>query len=238
LKPIAIVTGSNGQLGNSFVHTLMEQGYRVLGVDLQPSDIINDSYEHYIYDISSEKNVSAFFDSIKNKIDVLINNAGIGVFTPMEKRTAEEFISVMNVNLLGTFLMSRAAIKNMQKYGGGSIINIASIYGSVSSDYRIYGDSGRNNSEVYSMTKAGVIQFARYVAANYAHKGIRMNCISPGGIYRNQNEFFVKNYINKTPAQRMGDVDDLQSAIKFLIDTKSSYVNGQDIIVDGGFSSW
>ena len=95
----------------------------------------------------------------------MVNNAGIGVFTPFETRTVDEFMSVVDVNLKGTFLMCREAIKRMKVQQAGKIINIGSVYGVVSSDPRIYGESGRNNSEVYSMTKAGVIMLSKYLCA-------------------------------------------------------------------------
>ena len=238
MKKIAIVTGASGQLGLAFVETLLAMNYEVHGIDKIPGIHKCAHYFHHIIDITDEQEVEGFYSLLNRNVDVLVNNAGIGVFTPFEERTTKEFVEVMSVNLLGTFLMSREAIKSMKNNNGGSIINIGSIYGVVSSDYRIYGESGRNNSEVYSMTKAGVIQFARYVAANYGHLNIRMNCISPGGVYRNQQSFFVKEYINKTPMGRMANPEDFQSALKFLIDPDNKYTNGQNIVVDGGFSSW
>ncbi|MEK6848762.1 MAG: SDR family oxidoreductase, partial [Nanoarchaeota archaeon] len=121
---------------------------------------------------------------------------------------------------------------------GGSIINIGSIYGQVSSDKRIYGDSKRNNSEVYSATKAGIIQFTKYLATHWAEYNIRVNCISPGGIFNNQKEFFVKNYINKVPLGRMANVTDINGALIFLASDASKYVTGQNLTIDGGFTIW
>ena len=114
----------------------------------------------------------------------------------------------------------------------------ASIYGSVSSDERIYGVSGRNNSEVYSATKAGVISLTKYMAAHFGKYKIQTNAISPGGIYNNQTEDFVKNYEYKTPMQRMGNIEDLLSTLSYLISDDTSYTNGQNISVDGGFLAW
>ena len=126
----------------------------------------------------------------------------------------------------------------MKKCNGGKIVNIASIYGSTSSDERIYGTSGRNNSEVYSATKAGVINLTKYMAAHFGKYNIQTNSLSPGGIFNNQTEDFVLNYEYKTPMNRMGNVQDLLSTLFYLISEDTGYTNGQDIAVDGGFLSW
>ena len=234
----AIITGANGQLGNAFVEGLVKKGYFVYAVDLNVENIkASDSIEPVKLDIADETKVHDFFSSIQD-LDVLVNNAGIGVFTSFEDRTAAEFKRVMEVNLLGAFLMSQSSIKIMKNSSGGKIINIASIYGSTSSDERIYGDSGRNNSEVYSATKAGLINMTQYMATHFGKYNIQTNSISPGGIYNQQSADFVKNYEYKTPMHRMGKVQDLLSTLFYLISEDTAYTNGQDIAVDGGFLAW
>ncbi|WP_375724550.1 SDR family oxidoreductase [Arcobacter sp. KX21116] len=235
---IAILTGANGQLGHAYLKTLVNLDYFVYAIDINVDDIeYSDKIKFVKLDITNEKEVHDFHKSIK-RVDILINNAGIGVFTPFEERTAKEFMQVMNVNLLGTFLMSQSAIKIMKNQKFGKIINIGSIYGQVSSDERIYGDSGRNNSEVYSATKAGIIHMTKYMATHFGKYGIQTNCISPGGIFNNQSQEFINNYVSKNPMNRMGTPDDLQSALKFLISEENMYLNGQNITVDGGFVAW
>lgn len=235
---IVIITGANGQLGKSYLKTLSNLGYFIYAIDLNIDGIEKiETVKPIKLDITNEKDVNNFYKNIE-AVDVLINNAGIGVFTPFEQRTAQEFIQVMNVNLLGTFLMSQGAIKIMKKQHYGKIINIGSIYGQVSSDERIYGNSGRNNSEVYSATKAGVIHLTKYMATHFGKYNIQTNCISPGGIFNKQSKEFVDNYEYKTPMGRMGTPDDLQSVLKFLISKENTYVNGQNITVDGGFIAW
>lgn len=234
----AILTGANGQLGQNFLETLLSNDYFVYAIDTEIYNLFESKNIQPIQlDITDEKNIKKFYATLEH-IDVLINNAGIGVYTPFEERTAAEFTQVMNVNLLGTFLMSQSAIKLMKQQKSGKIINIGSIYGVVSSDERIYGESGRNNSEVYSATKAGIIHMTKYIATHFGKYNIQTNCISPGGIYNNQNVDFVDNYTYKTPMQRMGNPDDLQSTLEYLISDKTKYVNGQNIMVDGGFTSW
>ena len=238
MKKNVIVTGANGKIGRTFVESLVAKGYFVYAVDLKTEGLKNsENVELVQLDITDEESVHDFFLSVQN-LSVLINNAGIGVFTPFEDRTAAEFKKVMEVNLLGSFLMSQSAIKIMKERGGGKIINIASIYGSISSDERIYGDSGRNNSEVYSATKAGVINLTKYMAAHFGKYNIQTNAISPGGIYNQQSIDFVRNYEYKTPMQRMGNVEDLLSTLFYLISDDTAYTNGQNISVDGGFLAW
>ncbi len=134
--------------------------------------------------------------------------------------------------------MSREAIKIMIKSNLGKIINIGSIYGVNSSDYRIYGKSGRNNSEVYSITKSGIIMFSKYLATHFASDNIQINTISPGGIKSNQSDDFIKNYTKKNPTRRMGCTKDLLPALDFLLSEKNVYTNGENIIIDGGFTKW
>jgi 3-oxoacyl-[acyl-carrier protein] reductase len=234
----AIITGANGQLGNAFVEGLVKKGYFVYAIDINIENIkVSDSIEPVKLDITDETAVHDFFSSIQD-LDVLINNAGIGAFTPFEDRTAAEFKKVMEVNLLGAFLMLQSSVRIMKNNSGGKIVNIASIYGSTSSDERIYGDSGRNNSEVYSATKAGLINMTQYMAAHFGKYNIQTNSISPGGIYNQQSADFVKNYEYKTPMHRMGKVQDLLSTLFYLISEDTAYTNGQDIAVDGGFLAW
>jgi NAD(P)-dependent dehydrogenase (short-subunit alcohol dehydrogenase family) len=189
---------------------------------------------------SDEKEVADFFrtEVMSTGLDVLVNNAGVGVFSPYSARTYSEFKSVLDTNLFGTFLMSRAAIEIMRKNSFGSIINIGSIYGSVSSDPSIYGDTPRINSEVYSASKAGVIQMSKYFAVHAGPFGVRVNTVSPGGVFLRQGQKFVESYIKKVPMGRMGTPADIVGIVAFLASDGASYITGQNISVDGGLTSW
>lgn len=238
MKKIAIVTGGSGNIGSNIVERLVKRDVFVYSLDMAfPSRRPKKNFSFVDVDITDEPSVEAFFSSIQ-KVDILINNAGIGVFTPFEHRTLAEFINVVNVNQVGTFLMCREAVKLMKKNTGGRIVNMGSIYGEVSSDPRIYGESGRNNSEVYSMTKAAIIHLTKYLTAHYAASNIIANTISPGGIYAGQSEDFVANYVDKTPSGRMAAVDDIGSLAEYLSLDSSNHLNGQNITVDGGFCAW
>ena len=237
-KKNIIITGSQGQLGSNFVaHLSSKDDYKIFAIDKNNSTSTKNNITNIQLDILDEIAVINFFKNLDN-VYGLINNAGIGVFTPFLERTIKEFKDVLNVNLVGTFLMSRECLKKMTQQKYGKIINIGSIYGQQSSDYRIYGVSGRLNSEVYSISKSGVIMFSKYLAAHFGGKNIQINTISPGGIENNQTNDFISNYKRKTPAGRMGKPKDLFPALDFLLDENNQYTNGENISVDGGFLKW
>src|SRR3989344_3544228 len=245
LKSLSVlITGGNGQLGSALTEHFLMHGAHVHISDLQPS--ISEKlaarlkklklvdWKYYTMDVTDEASVSGVMDKI-GSLDVLVNNAGTSVFTPFESRTPEEIDLVMDVNIKGTILCSKAAAGKMGK-SGGVIINIGSIYGVVPADKKIYGDSGRNNSEVYGATKAGVIHMTKYLAAHLGDKNIRVNAVSPGGIFNDQKQIFVDNYVKKTPLGRMASEDDIAETVLFLSSEGARYITGQNITIDGGFS--
>ena len=234
-----IVTGSSGQIGQAFVKHLSKcsDDYFIYALDKKKIKDNTSNIQNIEIDITKEDEVLDFFSNIK-QLYGLVNNAGIGVFTPFLSRTVDEFKNVLDVNLVGTFLMSRESIKIMIKQRVGKIINIGSIYGVNSSDFRIYGKSGRNNSEVYSMSKSGVIMFSKYLATHFASYNIQINTISPGGIENNQTKDFVEKYNLKNPTGRMGETKDLLPVLDFLLNAKNEYINGENIIIDGGLTKW
>jgi NAD(P)-dependent dehydrogenase (short-subunit alcohol dehydrogenase family) len=145
-----------------------------------------------------------------SKIDALINNAVYNPRTkeyhaPFEEFSLECWNKVISVNLTGVFLCCQAVGKQMVKQGYGVIINISSIYGIVGPDQRIYGESGLNSSTAYAVSKGGVVSLTRYLAAYWAGKNIRINTLTLGGVFNNQDEEFVKNYCYRTPLGRMAD---------------------------------
>ncbi|MCX5829740.1 MAG: SDR family oxidoreductase [Deltaproteobacteria bacterium] len=247
---IVLLTGGSGQIGCVIMNHYVEAGAVVLNMDItQPISFLElpESYcagkpESYFLmaDVTKRTDVEAAIEKIlriMGRIDILINCAGISVFTPFEKRTDDEFQSVMDVNVKGTFLVTQAVSGHMVRDGiKGVILNFGSIYGVSAADQRIYGDSGRNSPEVYAMSKASVIHFTRYMARYLSPHGIRVNCLSPGGIFANQAPAFVRNYVYKTPLNRMGTPEDLIGGIFFLTSSMSEYVTGQNLLVDGGFT--
>ncbi len=168
-----------------------------------------------------------------------MNNAGVAVFTPFEERTEKELSFVSNVNSFAPIFMVQGFIKIKNDNLSPSIVNIASIYGINAPDQKLYTDTPRNSSEIYGMTKAGIINLTKYLSVYLAKYKIRCNCISPGGILFKQGPNFIENYSRKVPMNRMAKVDEVVASVRFLLEDKSSsYINGVNIPVDGGFTSW
>jgi NAD(P)-dependent dehydrogenase (short-subunit alcohol dehydrogenase family) len=230
-----ILTGCNGQLGLAISELLMEKGVHILGIDLD--DLSKNTYlsEYQKLDITDEIEVSSFWRNISD-VYGLINNAGIGVFTDSLTRTKSDFMKVLEVNLWGTFNMIKGYVNNYKRQANHRVVNIASLYGHVSSDFRIYGESGRNNSEVYTASKSGVIGLTKYCSVNYLPFGFQINSVSPGGIKRNQSIDFQVNYSRKQPEGRLADAVEIAEVVNWTILDSPVYLNGEDILVDYGFS--
>jgi len=246
---VVLITGAGGQLGSRFARSFSDKGAKLWLADSSdervaktakhlPADSILGSL---VFDVTNPEAVVKAFAQVREQsgtLDVLVNNAGIGVFTPFWERDYDEFMQVMSVNAGGTFLCTREALRLMKEQGTGSIVNIGSIYGVVSSDPRIYTDCTRMNSEVYSASKAAVIQLTKYFAVHAAEFGVRVNCVSPGGVFNQQGEDFVRNYSARTPFGRMADDTEICGAVTFLASPEAKYISGQNIIVDGGLTAW
>jgi len=149
----------------------------------------------------------------------------------------------MNTNLKSVFFDIKLFVKqfDLSALKEAKIINISSIFGSVSPDYRNYTDLARNSSEVYGASKAGLLQMTKYFAVHLASRNISVNAISPGGIYNEENpqgEDFVRNYSYRTPMGRMAKVDEVSDSVLMFANNNSTYITGQNIIVDGGLTSW
>lgn len=233
----ALVTGCNGQLGKAIVSTLSTNNdIKIIGVDIADEDK-SSCHEYYKCDVTNEQDVDELWNRIKY-VNCLINNVGKGVFNHTFERTKEEFINVFETNVYSTFIMSVKAIKLVPKNTRLRIVNLGSLYGNISSDFRIYGVSKRNNSEIYSISKAGVIALTQYFATHFGSDLISINSVSPGGIKGSQSDDFIFNYSNKCPLGRLADVDEIAKIINWLSLLAPSYLNGEDILVDGGFSKW
>ena len=231
-----LITGSEGQLGKVFVKKLLSLGHNVIGMG--KSKQINKGIKYFSLDLTNNKELVNVIENISNNIDILINNAGISVFTPFEERTEEELDNVINVNLKSNILITKLIFnKFFKKNKSGCIVNMGSIYGVVSGDMKIYGINDRRTPEIYGATKAAIINLTKYFACYMAPYNVTVNCISPGGVFNNHNENFVKNYSSKVPLNRMCKEEDLTSTLEYLISPKSRYITGQNILVDGGLSA-
>lgn len=242
----AIVTGSCGQLGKEICKSFLKIEMNVIGVDLDISKNQIEGVNYFELDITNENLVKKFFFEINenfDKISTLVNNAGVSVFEPFDERSSESLDWVFDVNLKGAFFCIKhfARLANLTGVFSRSIVNIASVYGLISPDFRIYNDGDRKNSEIYGATKAGLIQMTKYFSTHLSDNGIRVNSVSPGGIFNPDNpqsEYFISKYSERNPMNRMADVKEIIGAILYLSSKASSYTNGHNLIVDGGMSSW
>jgi len=245
-KKIILITGSSGQLGTAFSKLFLGLGAKVYGIDVKKTKINHKNFFFKRIDITKKKIVEGAINKImiKNKkIDVILNNAGYSVFTKFYKRTDNEFNKSVNINLKGTLNVINSYFKahKKRKLKKCNIVNIASIYGVMSPDFRIYGKTDNFNSEIYGATKAGIIQLTKYYSVFLSKYNINVNCLSPGGVVNTlkpQKKIFVKKYSSRVPKNKMATAEDLYTGILFLSSDKSNYVSGQNIIIDGGLSSW
>lgn len=234
-----LITGCQGQIGQSFSKSLKSSGYYVIGVDLHDDDMNACVDLYHKVDITKSGEVECLLDLLSIDIDVLINNAGVSVFTPFEVRTEDEIAYVLDVNVKGVILMTQVVFNHSFKLRKkGCIVNIASIYGLCSGDMRLYQQGDRRTPEIYGASKAAVINLTKYFAAYMAPYNVRVNCISPGGVFNNQSKDFISKYSNRVPMGRMANVNELDNTLQYLLDDRSSYLTGQNIIIDGGFTAW
>ena len=262
----AIVTGGVGLLGAEFCKTLAEAGAAVAVVDLNASasqavaDTLTKSgykAQAFAVDITKPDSVNGMVENVLSafgRIDILVNSAALDPkfdpdamkkgITPgaFEDYPLDQWNSALNVNLTGMFLITQACVKPMLAQGKkGSIINICSTYGLNGPDQRIYIKDGERvafKPVYYTVTKAGVMGFTKYLAAYYAGTDIRVNALTPGGVFNNHEDYFVKNYSAKTIIGRMAKKDEMNGALLFLASDASSYMTGNNVVVDGGWTAW
>ncbi len=245
-KKIVLITGSSGQIGAAFSELFLSQKAIVIGIDKMQGKLRNKNFYFYRLDISNKKKVETALSKIIfkfKKIDVLINNASISIFSKFYKRKDQEINNTINSNLKGSLNLINSYFKEhkRKKLKKCNIINVGSIYGLLSPDFRIYGKKDNHNSEIYGASKAAIIQITKYYCVALSKYNINVNCISPGGILNEkkpQSKSFLKKYSLRVPKKRIGRVNDLYTAILFLSSEHSDYINGQNIIIDGGLSSW
>ena len=263
---VAIVTGGVGLLGSEFCKTLAEAGASVAVVDLNSASasataesLTKSGYQAQAFptDITKPESVNAMVENVLSafgRIDILVNSAALDPkFDPdaakkgiapgaFEDYPLADWNAAMNVNLTGMFLMTQACVKPMIAQGKkGSIINICSTYGLNGPDQRIYIKDGERvayKPVYYTVTKAGVLGFTKYLAAYYAGTEIRVNALTPGGVFNNHEEYFVKNYSAKTIIGRMAKKDEMNGALLYLASDASSYMTGNNLVVDGGWTAW
>ncbi len=263
---VAIVTGGGGLLGVEFCHTLAEAGAAVVVADINKATaqaladgLIQDGYSAQavrtdVTDPASVEKLVAATLAVYGRVDILVNSAALDPkFDPQHSNTSSgafetfplaAWKQAVDVNLTGAFLCCQAAIKPMLSQGGGVIVNIASMYGLVGPDQRLYQRQGQSFADqpfkpvYYTVTKAGILGMTRYLAAYYAGKNIRVNALTPGGVFNGHDDDFLKAYSTRSILGRMARKDEMNGALLFLASDASSYMTGANLVVDGGWTAW
>jgi NAD(P)-dependent dehydrogenase (short-subunit alcohol dehydrogenase family) len=261
---VALVTGGLGLIGRELCEGLLEAGARLVLADLDGDACRRRAEElavrfdrrvrGYRVDVTDPGSLVALREAATahgGQIDVLVNSAAVNdVFdegqaaqqSRFEHYPLAQFQRALDVNLTGTFLACQILGTPMAQRGSGSIINIASTYGLVAPDQRIYrradGTQAFWKSPAYPASKGGVLAFSRYLAAYWAPQGVRVNVLSPGGVQDDQDERFVQNYAARTPLGRMARAHEYRAPVVFLASDGASYMTGANLVVDGGWTAW
>ncbi len=254
---VALVTGAAGHLGRVLIEGLAELGASIgaLDLDARACETIAEGVERDYgvgalplpVDLTDEaqlRGVSAAVINRFGRLDILVNCAAMvntanldGWTAPFVEQGVEAWRMAVETNLTAPFVLTQACVGALRQSGHGTIINIGSLYGIVGPDMRLYDDTEMGNAAAYAASKGGLLQFTRWLATVLAPE-IRVNAISPGGIWRDQPEAFRRRYVARTPLGRMGTEEDMMGALVYLASDLSAYVTGQNIVVDGGFTTW
>ena len=263
----AIVTGGSGLLGMQHARALLQKNcnIEIWDINLKEmaqtkvkllSEFPKKSIETQQIDVSSEIEIASAvsdFDLNKSKIDILINNAAINPKFESERNSnsshfenysVDTWNEEISIGLTGAMLCSKYLGAHMAKNGGGVILNIASDLSIISPDQRIYEKPGIpkelqfKKPVSYSVIKAGLVGLTKFLATYWASENVRVNSLSPGGVYENQDQLFVANLISRIPMSRMAEVNEYVGAIQFLCSDASLYMTGQNIVMDGGRTVW
>lgn len=249
---VVIVTGGAGQLGRAFTTSLGAAGARVAVIDRAPvketANVLSVACD--ITDRSALEKALARIEAQWETPSGLVNAAALDSPPdappeengPFETYPEASFDRIMSVNVKGTFLCCQVFGGAMAAQGRGSIVNIASIYGMVSPDQSLY-QYRRDRGEIffkpvaYSASKSALYNLTRYLAAYWGAKGVRVNTLTLGGVYNNQEPAFLERYQAKVPLGRMADANEYNGVVQFLLSDAASYVTGSNIVVDGGFTA-
>lgn len=237
---VVIVTGGSGLLGSEIINDIKTKG----GIPINFDICLETNLDLFKVkcDITSAESISNCLSLVLNhygNIDGVVNNAyprtndwgaSFEEIQPSSLRTNIDW------QLNSYIIFCQEAIKLMKPFSRGSIVNMSSIYGVVGNDFTIYEGTTMEPPAAYTAIKGGIINFTRYLASKYGIHGIRINCVSPGGIYDFQPDKFVKAYERKVPMNRMGTPKDIAPAVSFLLSDESNYITGHNLIVDGGYT--
>ncbi len=263
---VALITGGAGLLGRRYCEALLEAGARVVIGDLDGDGAaalaqqLGDQTLGQRLDVADQESVQAAVAASVarfGRLDILVNNAALTVrggsqslkpedyFAPFEHYRRDVWEQAVAVNLTGMVLCAQAAGRQMLAQGGGVIVNIASTYGVVAPDQRLYEgvkspyvEGGFNTPVSYAVTKTAVLGLTRYLATYWGRQNIRVNALTPHGVYDQHDDAFVRNFVYRSPLGRMARNDEYRGALLFLVSDASSYMTGANLIVDGGWTAW
>lgn len=254
---VALVTGGGGHIGSAMCEALAELAASVVVLDIAEEacvDVADRIRQDYavetlplIVDLANEDEVLSVPGQVLQRfgvLDILVNNAALvgtsqlqGWAVPFLQQRSDTWRAALEVNLTGPFVLVQACAGALAASGHGSVINIASIYGMVGPDMRLYENTAMENPAAYAASKGGLLQLTRWLATVLA-PGVRVNAITPGGVWRNQPEAFYARYVARTPLRRMASEEDLKGAVAYLASDLSAYVTGHNLTVDGGWTAW
>ena len=242
---IVIVTGGCGLIGREIVRELAVAGAKVVNADISLET--DPDAGHFHLDLSDNASIDAlvaFTLERYGRIDALINSAyphtrdWSDYF--FEDEPFEHFKKNVELQLDSVFYLDQQVARVMMRQKAGSIVNFGSIYGIVGNDFTIYEEYGGTSTGAYCAIKGGIINFTRYLASYLGKWNVRVNCVSPGGVFDKdspeQNQIFLRNYTHKCPMKRMAEPEDIAPVALFLISDMARYVTGQNIAADGGWT--
>jgi NAD(P)-dependent dehydrogenase (short-subunit alcohol dehydrogenase family) len=253
---VALITGGAGHIGRAVAGGLAELNCKLCLLDTAHSDVVavsrtlaerwNTEVVPLEVDLEDDKlraTVRPFIDEHFGRLDILINNAAFysvekltGWVAPFEEQNLAVMRRCFEVNLIAGFHLVQT-LSSLMRSHGGSVVNVSSIYGVLGPDMSLYENTDMGNPAAYGMSKGGLVQMTRWMASILAPQ-VRVNCISLGGVFRNQADIFVNRYIARTPMKRMATEEDFIGAVAYLASDLSAYVTGQNLMIDGGWSAW
>ena len=249
----ALVTGGAGHIGASIAVCLAELGAKVAIVDrdaaacaAQASTVGGGAWGRAC-DLADEKQTRDTVRGVLDRfggLDIFIHcaayvgtTAASGWAVPFQEQSVAAWDCAIRINLTAPFIIAQEAHAALRVAGRGSIVLIGSIYGLVGPDMRLYDDTAMANPAGYGVSKGGLLQLTRYLATVFA-PSVRVNAITPGGVFREQPEVFQQRYIERTPLRRMAKEEDFRGAAAFLASDLSAYMTGHNLVVDGGWTAW
>lgn len=250
-KKIVVVCGGLGLIGKEVSKAAVRQGAFTIIADINAAkgkSFLNElDAENAAYmdiNITEESSVLEFINTVEKDYGQIW--AWINLAYPrtedwgsrIEDIKIDSFRKNIDLQLNSQFICCKAILETMKNRKKGVVINFSSIYGVQSPNFNIYEGTEITTPAAYSAIKSGIINFTRYLAAYYGKYNLRVNCIAPGGVFDNQNPIFVNNYSKLTPLNRMGNADEIAPGVIFLISEEASYITGQTLVVDGGFTIW